>query len=125
MQIPLGHYSVTEEAAWEPWILYMLDAVEQTSIRTQRQITAVLDLMEAVRERVQREAPAIYSKDLVEQVFRHPYCKIQFLERAGMGSRQTCSKYLHGLEALGVLASRKLGREVYFINRGLVDLLMK
>ncbi len=120
-----GLRRVTEEAAWEPWIIYMLDAVEQTSIRTQRQITDILRLMETVREQVQREAPGIYSKDLVEQVFHHPYCKIQFLERAGMGSRQTCSKYLHGLEELGVLTSRKLGREVYFINRGLFDLLTK
>ena len=44
-----------------------------------------------MRERVQREAPGLYSKDLIEQIFRKPYCKIAFLERAGMGTRQTCS----------------------------------
>ena len=103
----------------------MLDAVEQTSLRTHRQINDVLALMETVRERVQREAPVIYSKDLIEQVFRQPYCKIQFLERAGLGTRQTCAKYLRELERLSILRGQKMGREVYFINQGLFDLLTR
>lgn len=120
-----GLRRVTEEGAWVDWVLYMLDAVEQTSLRTHRQITDILALMEAVRERVQREAPGVYSKDLIEQIFRQPYCKIQFLERAGMGTRQTCSKYLRELERLGVLHGQKIGREVYFINRALFELLTR
>lgn len=118
-----GPRRVTEEGAWADWVLFMLDAVEQTSLRTQQQITDILALMEAVRERVQREAPALYSKDLIEQIFRQPYCKIQFLERAGMGTRQTCAKYLRGLERLGVLHGQKFGRKVYFINQALCNLL--
>ena len=101
----------------------MLDAVEQTSIRTHGQITEILALMESVRERVQREAPSIYSKDLIEQIFKQPYCKIQFLERAGMGTRQTCAKYLRELESMGILKGQKMGREVYFINSALFTLL--
>jgi Fic family protein len=120
-----GLRQVTEQGAWVDWVLYMLDAVEQTSLRTHRQITDILTLMESVRERVQREAPAVYSKDLIEQIFRQPYCKIQFLEQAGMGTRQTCSKYLRELERLGVLHGQKIGREVYFINRDLFELLTK
>ncbi len=120
-----GLRRVTEEGAWADWVLYMLDAVEQTSLRTRRQITEILELMETVRERVQREAPGVYSKDLIEQIFRQPYCKIQFLERAGMGTRQTCAKYLRALERLGVLYGQKMGREVYFVNRGLFELLTK
>jgi Fic family protein len=120
-----GLRKVTEQGAWVDWVLYMLDAVEQTSLRTHKQITDILTLMESVRERVQREAPAVYSKDLIEQIFRQPYCKIQFLEQAGMGTRQTCSKYLRELERLGVLHGQKIGREVYFINRDLFELLTK
>jgi Fic family protein len=116
-----GLRRVTEEGAWGNWVLYMLDAVEQTSLRTRQQITDILALMETVRERVQREAPGVYSKELIEQIFRQPYCKIQFLERASMGTRQTCSKYLRELERLGVLHSQKIGREVYFINQALFD----
>ena len=120
-----GLRRVTEEGAWVDWVLYMLDAVEQTSLRTRQQITDILALMETVRERVQREAPGVYSKDLIEQIFRQPYCKIQFLERAGMGTRQTCAKYLRELERLGLLHSQKIGREVYFINRSLFELLTR
>lgn len=120
-----GLRRVTEEGAWSDWVLYMLDAVEQTSLRTRQQITDILVLMESVRERVQREAPGVYSKDLVEQIFRQPYCKIQFLERAGMGTRQTCAKYLRELERLGVLHGQKIGREVYFINQVLFELLTR
>jgi len=120
-----GLRRVTEEGAWADWVLYMLDAVEQTSLRTHQQITDILALMEAVRERVQREAPAVYSKDLIEQIFRQPYCKIAFLERAGMGTRQTCSKYLRELERLGILTGQKIGREVYFINQNLFRLLTR
>ena len=121
-----GLRRVTEEGAWVDWVLFMLDAVEQTSRRTRQQITDILTLMETVRERVRRKAaPGVYSKDLVEQIFRQAYCKISLLERAGMGARQTCAKYLRELERLGVLQSKKLGREVYFINTGLFDLLTR
>ncbi|MCM8596142.1 Fic family protein [Accumulibacter sp.] len=120
-----GLRRVTEEAAWGDWVLYMLNAVEQTSLRTRQQITDILALMDAVREHVQREAPRLYSKDLIEQIFRQPYCKIQFLERAGIGTRQTCAKYLRELERLGVLRGQKVGREVYFINQALFELLTR
>ena len=120
-----GLRRVTEEGAWVDWVLYMLDAVEQTSLLTHRQITDILSLMERVREKVQREAPSVYSKDLIEQIFRQPYCKIQFLEKAGLGSRQTCSKYLRELERLGVLHGQKMGREVYFTNQPLFELLTR
>jgi Fic family protein len=120
-----GLRRVTEEGAWQDWVLYMLDAIEQTSIRTHQQITDILALMESVREWVQREAPGIYSKDLIEQIFKQPYCKIQFLERAGMGTRQTCAKYLRELEKLGILTGQKIGREVYFVNDSLFTLLTR
>ena len=120
-----GLRRVTEEGAWQDWVLYMLDAIEQTSVRTQQQISDILALMEIVRQQVQREAPGIYSMDLIEQIFRQPYCKIQFLERAGLGTRQTCAKYLRELEKLGVLIGQKIGREVYFINSRLFTLLTK
>lgn len=70
-----------------------------------------------------RALAEVYSKDLVEQIFRQPYCKIQFLERAGMGTRQTCAKYLRELERLGILHGQKVGREVYFIDQALFELL--
>lgn len=82
--------------------LFMLYAVEQTPMRTQRQITEILALMESVRQRVLRQAPSIHSKDLSEQIFKQPYCKIQFPERACMGTRQTFAKWVGPFNAFFV-----------------------
>lgn len=110
---------VTEQQAWEPWLLYMLDAVASTAQQTFEQVTRIRALMEEVRHKVQRDAPGIYSKDLVELVFRQPYTKIQFLVDAGLAKRQTASAYLKMLADLGVLRAAKQGREVYYVNDAL------
>ena len=116
---------VTEKGAWEEWILYMLNAVEQTARATRERIVAIKDLMNKTGEMVRKKAPKIYSKDLVEVVFRQPYCKIKFLEDAGIGNRQTASAYLKELEKIGVLHGTKKGRELYYINSKFLDVLVK
>lgn len=110
---------VTEQQAWEPWLLYMLSAVTSTAQQTFDQVSRIRALMEQVRQQVQQAAPAIYSKDLVEVIFRHPYTKIQFLVDAGLAKRQTASVYLKTLADLGLLRPVKQGREVYYINDAL------
>ncbi len=125
-----GYYEglrrVTEEAAWEPWVLYMLDAVEKTAIHTRERILAIRVLMDKAIALVREKEPKIYSKDLLEVVFRHPYCKISFLVESGItGSRQTASKYLHALADCGLLKPFKRGTEIYFLNAGLFDILAK
>ena len=114
-----GLRRVTESQDWENWLLFMLRAVESTAQQTFDQVNRIRDLMEQVRERVQREAPGVYSKDLIEVIFRHPYTKIQFLVDAGIAKRQTASGYLHALAKLGVLRESKRGREKYYINDAL------
>lgn len=114
-----GLRGVTERQDWESWILYMLRAVESTAQQTYDQVTRIRALMEVVRERVQSEAPSIYSKDLIEVIFRHPYTKIQFLMDAGLAKRQTASMYLQTLAGLGLLRPSKHGREMYYINDAL------
>jgi len=121
----LGLQKVTEEHDWENWVLFMLRAVESTSQQTFNQVKRVLAIMEAVREQVQREAFGIYSKDLIEVIFRHPYTKIQFLVDANIAKRQTASTYLQALAGLGVLREHKVGREKYYINDALLDELIK
>lgn len=121
----LGLQKVTEEHDWENWVLFMLRAVESTSQQTFNQVKRVLAIMEAVRELVQREAFGIYSKDLIEVIFRHPYTKIQFLVDANIAKRQTASTYLQTLAGLGVLREHKSGREKYYINDALLDELTK
>ncbi len=120
-----GLRGVTERQDWESWILYMLRAVESTAQQTFDQVTRIRLLMEQVREQVQQQAPGIYSKDLVEAIFQHPYTKIQFLVDANIAKRQTASSYLQTLAGLGVLRSIKQGREMYYINDALFSELVK
>ncbi|MGB4117021.1 MAG: Fic family protein [Polaromonas sp.] len=116
-----GLRRVTELHDWENWLLYMLKAVESTAQQTFDQVTRIRALMEKVREKVQREAPGVYSKDLVEAIFMHPYTKIQFLVGKGIAKRQTASGYLQTLAGLGVLRESKQGREKYYINDALLE----
>ena len=77
-----------------------------------------------VSERVKSDAPKIYSKDLMELVFRYPYSRIRFIEEAGIAQRKTASVYLRELEHLGVLRGVKIGRELYYINDAFLALLI-
>ncbi|MCK9201730.1 MAG: Fic family protein [Gallionella sp.] len=120
-----GLRRVTEEGAWENWVLYILKAIETTARETQDRVQQILTLMEDVRVEVQEKAPRIYSKDLIEIVFRHPYCKIKFVEEAGKTTRQTASAYLKVLSELGILRLHKMGRDVYYINDQLLHVLTK
>lgn len=120
-----GLRKVTEEQEWEAWVLFMLRAVESTAQQTFDQVTRIRALMEGVREQIQKQAPAIYSKDLVEVIFRHPYTKIQFLVDANIAKRQTASTYLQTLAGLGFLRASKSGREIYYINDALYAELLK
>lgn len=114
---------VTEQGAWEPWILYMLDAVEQMSIVTRDRILAIRALMEQTAERVKKELPKIYSKELLELLFRQPYTKGQFVVDAGIAQRQTAAEYLKRLEVLGILRAQRVSKETLYLNVGLYELL--
>lgn len=118
-----GLLGVTEGHNWEAWVLYVLDAVENTARLTCDKIARIRKLMDEWTARVKTERRKIYSKDLIEIVFRHPYCKIRFLEQEKLTTRQTASKYLQALVELKLLRPVKMGREVYFINDPLLRLL--
>ncbi len=120
-----GLRGVTERQDWEGGILYMLKAVETTAQQTFDQVMRIRALMEQVREQVSAQASGIYSKDLVEAIFKHPYTKIQFLVDAGIAKRQTASSYLQTLASLGVLRPSKQGREIYYINDALLSELVR
>jgi Fic family protein len=114
---------VTENGSWEEWILYMLRGVEETALWTTNRIHAIRGLFDATLSRVRRELPKVYSKELVELIFRQPYCKIQFVVDAEIAKRQTASVYLQELERIGILISERRGREVIFKHPALVEVL--
>ena len=110
---------------WEEWILYMLDGVEQTSYETIELIDNITSLMDDTKQLIRKELPKIYSKDLIEILFMHPYTKIEFLVN-GLGiTRKTASKYLNELEHLGIMKNIQIKNSKYFINIKLFDMLKK
>ncbi|MFT4114446.1 Fic family protein [Silvibacterium sp.] len=118
-----GLRSVTEDSRWEEWVLFMLKAVEQTAKETCGLVNQILKLMTETTERVKAEQPGIYTKDLIEVIYSNPYCRIRFLEDAGLAKRQTASGYLQKLASMGILEPVKVGREMYYINHGLLQVL--
>jgi Fic family protein len=117
--------NVTEKQEWEPWILFILEAVALTAKLTREKILAIKQLMEETIEKIKKLRPKIYSKDLVEALFKHPYCKIQFLEDFQIAKRQTASLYLQELENIGILQGIKKSRDKYYINHDFLRLLIK
>ncbi|MGV8073816.1 MAG: Fic family protein [Syntrophobacteraceae bacterium] len=115
---------VTEKDLWEPWILFMLKAVEETAVFTRDRTLAIRALMTATMEKAKEELPSrVYSKELVETVFRQPYTKGQFLVDAGIAQRKTAAEYLKSLEKIGIMKAIKIGKETLYLNVGLYDLL--
>jgi Fic family protein len=114
---------VTTDGAWEPWLLYMLTAVEETSDWTSKKIEAMKALMETTVEYVRTASPKTYSRELIEIIFTQPYCRIGDVVGAKLANRATASKHLKELVAKGVLHERKEGRENIYINVRLLELL--
>ena len=115
---------VTERGAWEAWILYVLRAVESTAETTVLRIEAIGDLLARMVEEGRLKLPKrTFSKELIEQLFVRPYCKIRHLEEAGLGNRVSSSRYLHDLAEAGLVTKTKAGKEILFVNGRLVKLL--
>ena len=116
---------VTENHDWESLVIYMLTAIEKTATDTLNVIKEIYTAQEQVRLLVKEKMPKIYSKELIEILFEQPYCKIEFLDNHGIAKPQTASKYLKALCDIGVLREITKGREKYFINIILWNILTK
>lgn len=113
---------VRTENAWEEWTLYLLDAVEQTSLQTIKVIKGIKDLMQKHKVKIRNDTK-FYSQDLINNLFRHPYTKIEFIMQDLDVGRITATKYLDELDQLGIVHKVKLGRDNYYINTDLFNLL--
>ncbi len=116
---------VTEKNDWEGFILYMLDMIESTSKESIKQLDSIVNLMDMTSQKIKTALPKIYSKDLIEQLFRLPYTKRQFLIDAGLGNPKTVGKYLQSLENGGFLKSVAVGKEKLYLNYELMNILEK
>lgn len=115
--------TVRDTGAWDAWVLYILRAVEDTSRQTIAQVHGIRELMQSTKQRLRNELPRIYRQDLLNNLFRHPYTKIEFIERDLDVSRPTATRYLEQLTQAGFVRKMKLGRTNFFVNEPLFNLL--
>jgi Fic family protein len=108
---------------WEEWILYMLTGVEQTAMESIELIGSIKKLMQQYKQTVRNELPKLYSQDLLNNLFKYPYTKIEFLERDLGVSGRTAIRYLEALIGKGVLVKQKIGRDNFYLNEQLFQLL--
>lgn len=109
---------------WESLILYLLKGVEITALQTIDLIIEIKNLMQSYKTKLRTELPKIYSQDLLNNLFKNPYTKIEFLEKDLKITRQTASNYLDKVSKLGLLEKTKVGKTNYYINAKLIKVLM-
>ena len=113
-----------ETKSWDDWIIFMFEGIELTAIETIQLIKDIKELMLSFKNRL-REEYKFYSQDLLNNLFKHPYTKIEFIVNDLNVSRITAANYLNKLAEDGLLRKEKLGTGNYYINEQLFKLLSK
>ncbi|WP_297205687.1 protein adenylyltransferase Fic [uncultured Pluralibacter sp.] len=113
--------NVTAEGDWQSWILFMLEAVENTARWTTEKIAVIRALISETAAYVREKLPKIYSYELIQALFAQPYCRIDNLVERGIARRQTASAYLKQLVEIGVLEEMSAGRERLYLNTQLLQ----
>ena len=115
--------NVTENNEWEDYILYMLDMIEETANKGLKRLNKITMAMQETANEIKNKLPKIYSKDLIEVLFRLPYTKRQNLIEGNIGNLKTVGNYLIALEKKGFLKSEKVGKEKLYLNPKLLKIL--
>ena len=109
---------------WEEWILFILKGVEQTALDTTRLVQGISALMQRYEQTLRPLFGKNYKHELLNNLFYHPYTKIEFMQRDLMVQRKTAAKYLNMMVDAKVLVVVRIGRENYYINHALMDLFL-
>ena len=108
---------------WEAWILFMLRGVEETAQETLMLVRGIARLMAEYKSTLRPLFGKQYKHELINNLFSHPYTKIDFMAEAMSVQRKTATKYLNMIVDAGLLEKVQKGRENYYINTSLVKLL--
>jgi Fic family protein len=116
--------AVRDDGVWEEWLIFMLEGVAQTARTTLRLVEGIGALMHEAKHRMRAEVPKLYSQELLNNLFRHPYTRIEYVQNDLKITRQTAARYLDTLAEHGFVDKQRAGKNNYFINTRLVGLLM-
>lgn len=109
---------------WEAWILFILKGIEETAIETTRLVKGISGLMAKFKSVLRTKFGKQYRHELLNNMFFHPYTKVEFLEKELNVSRPTATRYLNGLVETGLVDKVKIGRTHYYMNLPLMELFM-
>lgn len=112
------------EAEWEAWILFILKGIEDTASDTILLVKKISNLMNDYKSILRPLFGKIYKHELLNNLFFHPYTKVEFIERDMQVERKTATKYLKMIEGTGILSRMKIANTNFFINTGLMQLFM-
>ncbi len=115
---------VRERDIWEDWVIYILECVERSAEDAIETVKAIRGAFYTAKHRI-RSGYKFYSQDLLNNLFSHPYTKIEFVQKDLSVSRLTATKYLDLLSRDGILAKQRIGRTNYYVNTALCDILTK
>lgn len=116
--------AVRDHGAWEEWVIFMLDGIAETAVTTLRLVEGIGAQIRTVKHRMRSELPKLYSQELLNNLFRHPYTRIEFVQNDLAVTRQTAARYLDALAENGFVEKHRAGKHNYFINMQLVQMLM-
>lgn len=116
--------NTNNNAEWEAWILFILKGIEETAIETTRLVKGISKLMAEFKSILRPKFGRQYRHELLNNLFFHPYTKVEFLEKELNVSRPTATRYLNGLVETGLIDKVKIGRNHYYINVPLMQLFM-
>jgi len=109
---------------WVDWILFVLKGIEETATETIRLVKGISDLMNQYKTILRPLFDKQYKHELLNNLFFHPYTKIEFMERDMMVERRTAFRYLNMIVDAGLLHKEKIGKVNYYINTGLINLFL-
>ena len=113
----------SNEEAWEDYLLFMLEGIERTSKLTSNIVLGLIEMMNAYKHDIRSKHPSFYSQDLIYSLFFFPYTKINILKERLDVAYLTARKYLDSLVDDGLLQKIRLGRDNYYVNIGIMNLL--
>ena len=114
---------VRDNNNWQDWLIYMLESIEQTAKQTIELITKIKELIQEYKLIIKDKLPKIYSHELINNLFKHPYTKIEFVVNDLKIHRNTAQKYLDKLADVELITKHKLGNENFYLNNALFELL--
>lgn len=114
---------VTQDEAWEDWILFILEAVESTSLWTLTLIDSIREMQETTFAQIQRKFPRLPARDLAHLLYQRPYLRFGNVVDACGINRQTASRWLTDLEKAGIIRRTNVGRSAIFVNERFLDVL--